>query len=85
MKSESEFATSVYPDFLRHEGLPTILRRDRALAQRSNAVMELHRKYLAGDEFSEPHNQQQNPVEGNAIRWLKRHVKVLLDLSLIHI
>ena len=24
-------------------------------------------------------NQQQNPVEGNAIKWLKRHSKVLLD------
>ena len=28
MKSESEFPTSAYPDFLRHEGIPTILRRD---------------------------------------------------------
>ena len=50
MKSENEFASSVYPDFLRHEGIPTILRRDRGLAQRSQAVQDLHRTYLIGDQ-----------------------------------
>ena len=79
MKSESEFATSAYPDFLRHEGAPSILRRDRGLAQRSKRVNEINRSLLIGDEFSEPYHQQQNPVEKNAIRWLKLHSKVLLD------
>ena len=41
--------------------------------------MQILRDYLIGDEFSEAHNQQQNPVERNAIRWLKRYTKVLLD------
>ena len=79
MKRESEFATSAYPDFLRHEGAPSILRRDRGLAQRSQKVNDINRSLLIGDEFSEPHHQQQNPVEKNAIRWLKIHTKVILD------
>ena len=79
MRTESDFAATAYPDFLRHEGIPTILRRDRGRAQRSQKVLDINRQYLIGDEFSEPYHQQQNPVEKNAIQWLKIHSKVLLD------
>ncbi|MEM7375684.1 MAG: hypothetical protein AAF587_44235, partial [Bacteroidota bacterium] len=80
MRSEAEFPNS-YSDFLRSEGIPTILRRDFGSAQRSRAVQDIQRRYTIGDEFSEPHHQQQNPVERNAIRWLKIHSKSLLDLT----
>ena len=70
MKSESGFANS-YSDFLREEGIPSVLRRDYSTTQRSQTVQDLQRKYMIRDEFSEPHHQQQNPVERNAIRWLK--------------
>ena len=69
MKSEGEFP-DVYSDFLRNEGIPTVLRRDNASVQKSRTVQDLQRKYLIRDEFSERDNQQQNPVEGNAIKWL---------------
>ena len=42
-------------------------------------MTKLHRKYLIKDEYSEAENQQQNPVELNAIKWLKKHVQLLLD------
>jgi hypothetical protein len=35
------------------------------------------RELLVHSEFSEPHNQQQNPVELRAVRWLKEASKVI--------
>ena len=31
------------------------------------------------DEHTEPYHPQQNPVELNAIQWLKKHIQLLLD------
>jgi hypothetical protein len=42
-------------------------------------VDAIHRELYIKDEFSEPYNQQQNPVESRAIRYIKEHVHVLLD------
>ena len=78
MKSKADFP-KVCADFLRNKGIPTVLRRDNAPEEDSSAVTKLQRKYLIKDEFSEAANQQQNPVELNAIRWLKKHVQLLLD------
>ena len=78
MKSKSEFP-AVYADFLRNEGIPTVLHWDNAPEEQSQAVTTMNRKYLIKDEYSETDNQQQNPVELNAIKWLKKHVQLLLD------
>jgi hypothetical protein len=78
MKSKSEFP-KVYQDFLRNEGIPTVLRRDGAKEEDSIEVTKLQRKYLIKDEYSEPYNQQQNPVELNAVKWLKHNTERLLD------
>ena len=78
MKSKSDFPL-VYADFLRNEGIPTVLRRDNAPEEQSQAVTTINRKYLIKDEYLEAENQQQNPVELNAIKWLKRHTQLLLD------
>ena len=78
MKSKSEFP-QVYADFLRSEGIPTVLRRDNANEEDSDAVKRLNRQYLVKDEYTEPYHPQQNPVELNAIQWLKKHTQLLLD------
>ena len=78
MKSKSKFP-QVYADFLRTKGIPTVLRRDNANEEDSEAVKRLNRQYLVKDEFTEPGHPQQNPVEMNAIKWLKTHVQILLD------
>ena len=78
MRSKSDFP-QVYADFLRNEGIPTVLRRDNAPEEQSQEVVRLNRKFLIKDEYSEPHNQQQNPVELNAIKWLKKYVQLILD------
>ncbi len=76
--SKKEFP-SLYRDFIRDHGAPSILRRDNALEENSAQVDEIHRELYIKDQFSEPHNQQQNPVESLAIRSLSQHVYVLLD------
>ena len=61
-KSKGEMPKN-YKDFIRTEGAPSALRRDNALEEQSGAVDEIQREFLVKDQFSEAHNQQQNPVE----------------------
>ena len=77
-KSKSEFP-NLYRDFIREQGAPSALRRDNAQEEKSQEVDAIQREIYAADEFSEPHNQQQNPVELRAIRYLNQGVHVLLD------
>ena len=78
IKSKGDFP-STYRDFIREQGAPSILRRDNAKEEASEEVTELNRTLIVKDEFSEPYNQQQNPVELHAVRWLKQSTHVLLD------
>eukprot|EP00978_Attheya_sp_CCMP212_P024566 scaffold77435_cov62-Attheya_sp.AAC.1 len=78
MRSKGEFPKT-YLDFIRHERAPRVLRRDNAKEENSEEVKNINRKYIIAAQFSEPHNQQQNPVELNAIKWLKQHAQVLMD------
>jgi len=68
-----------YQDFLRIQGAPSILRRDRAWEEDSEDVTEIQRSIISKDQFSEPYHQHQNPVEGGANKWLKKAVHTLLD------
>jgi len=78
MRSKAEFP-EVYMDFIRREGAPTALRRDNAKEEKSYKVIGINQTYVIEDQFSQPYNQQQNPVERHAIRWLKDHAKILMD------
>ncbi|MEM7375623.1 MAG: reverse transcriptase domain-containing protein, partial [Bacteroidota bacterium] len=75
---KSQFPSS-YQDFLRYQGAPSALRRDNAKEEMSEEVNSIQRKFAIRDEFSEVNNQQQNPVEGGAIKWLKQTSHSLLD------
>jgi hypothetical protein len=77
-KGKGEFP-KVYRDYIRECGVPSGLRRDNAKEEQSAEVDAIHRELYIKDEFSEPYNQQQNPVESRAIKYLKDHVHVLLD------
>ena len=78
MRSENQFP-EVYEDFIREEGCPSVLRRDNAGAETSYKVTDINRKYLVGDEYTEPHNPQQNPSELRGVKFVKDHTDVLLD------
>jgi len=72
-------APDAYNDFLRHEGCPTILRRDNSRVQSGFRFQQLNRLYLIGDEYTEPYHPQQNMAELRAVKWLKQHTQLLLD------
>ena len=78
IKSKSQFP-KIYKDFIREQGAPSALRRDNAKEERSEEVLDINRKMLVKDQYSEPHNQQQNTVEMAAIRWLVQATHKLLD------
>eukprot|EP00978_Attheya_sp_CCMP212_P003903 scaffold8338_cov47-Attheya_sp.AAC.1 len=78
MRGKGKFPKT-YLGCIQHEGAPRVLRRDNAKEENSKEVKNINRKYIIADQFSEPHHQQQNPVELNAIKWLKQHAQVLMD------
>ena len=63
MKAEAEVLRA-FQDFMRNEGIPSLLCRDMSKAQMSDKISTL----IVKDTWSEPYNQQQNPVELNAVR-----------------
>ena len=77
-KSKGEFPR-IYRDFIREQGAPSTLRRDNAKEEQSNDVLGIQRELYVKDQFSEAYNPQQNPVESNAIRWLKQASHKLMD------
>ena len=78
MKSKGSFPEA-YRDFIREHGCPSALRRDNAREEQSEEILKIHRELFIKDEFTEPYNPQQNPVELKAIKYLKEHSHVLLD------
>lgn len=71
----------VYCDFIREQGCPFALRRDNAREECSAEILRIHRDMVIKDQFIEPYNPQQNPVELRAIKYLKEHSCVLLDCT----
>ena len=80
IKSKKEFP-KVYKDFIREHGAPSALRRDNAKEEQSEEVKEINREFIIKDQLTEPYHPQQNPVESNAIRYLKGQVLKLLDIT----
>jgi hypothetical protein len=78
MKSKGQFP-DIYSDFIREHGCPMALRRDNAKEEKSEAILKTNRHMFVKDQFSEPYNPQQNPVELRAIKYLKEYSHVLLD------
>ena len=77
LKTESENDDSL-KDFLRQEGIPPIMRSDNAKSEKWGGWLETLRNFLIKAEHSEPHNQQQNPCELRAVKWLKEHAKIMM-------
>lgn len=71
----------VYRDIIRGQGAPSALRRDNAKEKQSEAVMDINREFIIKDQLMQPYHPQQNPVETNAIRYLKGQIHILLDVT----
>ena len=80
IKSKGEFP-KVYREFIKEHGAPSALRRDNAKEEQSEEVKSINREFLIKDQYTEPYHPQQNPVESNAIRYLKGQISALLDIT----
>ena len=78
MKKKSDVPRA-YQNFLREQGIPGRLHRDKAKHNESQAVDAINRKYHVKDSFSEPYCPWQNPVETHAIRWLTDVTMALME------
>ena len=43
----------------------------------SEEIKEINRDFMFKDQFTEPYHPQQNPVESNAIRYIKGQVIII--------
>jgi hypothetical protein len=66
-------------DFLRDQGAPWAFRMDGAKEQGNDEIDDILQDLHIARQVSEPYNQQQNPAELRAVKWLKQHVQVLMD------
>ena len=71
---------NAYLNFCCKVGIPSILARDNAQEQKSNKVTNFNLENHVKDFFLEVNNQQQNPVESGAIKWLKPTIQKVLDI-----
>ena len=80
MKAERD-GPNAYEDFIREEGCPTILRQDNSKMQQSEDFIRISRHYCIQDSYSEAEYQHQNPVETQAIRWLKSYAQTVMNAT----
>ena len=78
MESKGQVA-EVYKEFIRDQGVPSGVNRDNASEQKSKKITEMNREYEVKESFSETGNPNQNHVESQAIKWLKRAGERLLN------
>ena len=78
MESKSQ-VPEVYQDSLRDEGVPSGLHRDQAPEQKETLITRINQEHNVQESFAEAGNPHQNPVESQAIEWLKRSGERLLN------
>jgi hypothetical protein len=78
MENNSQFPDT-YKEFIRDQGVPSGIHRDNASEQKSNIFTQLNRENEIKESFSEAGYPNQNPVESQAIKWLKRAGERLLN------
>ena len=80
MHSKGE-AHDTYLDFIREEGIPSVIHRDGSKEQKNKEFKRTNRDYKIRDSWTEPYHPHQNPAETRAIRFLKRVAKALITVT----
>ena len=76
---ESIHIVKAYQDFMRYEGVPHSLHRDLAPEQKTDEILELNRKMIVKDTWSEAGIPEQNPVEQGGVRILKNAADIIIQ------
>jgi hypothetical protein len=69
----------VYKRFIGDEGILSGLHRDLAPEQEESMITKINQEYGIKESFAEEGNPNQNPVESQAIKWLKHAGERLLN------
>ena len=77
LKSEAQFPQAL-EQLITDRGAPNHIRSDSAKTYMSKTVQQILRMFAIGQQFSEPYNQQQNPME-RGIQEIKKKVNTLMD------
>jgi len=68
-----------YQDFMRYEGVPEGLHRDMAPEEKVESIIDLNRRMMVRDTYSEPDHPNQNPVESLAVKTIKTGGESILN------
>ena len=80
MESKSgENVLKACQDFMRHEGVPQGLHRDLAQEEKTAKIIDLNRRMMVKDTWSESHHPNQNPVEAQGVNPLKKGATQLMN------
>ena len=80
MESKSgENVLKAHQDFMRHEGVPQGLHRDLAQEEKTAKIIDLNRRMMVKDTWSESHHPNQNPVEAQGVNPLKKEATQLMN------
>ena len=77
MRSEKDLPETC-EEFIRENGAFKGLRSDNAKSETSRAMKNIHRMYCIDDRQSEPHYQNQNPIE-RRIQDIKKMTHNIMD------
>lgn len=78
MNSKKHYPTAL-KDFMRDEGIPSVVHSDNAKEQTSSQVEDIYRRYLVKNTSTEPDHPWQNPAETQIISKAKSFARALLD------
>ena len=76
---KSIYILKAYQDFMRYEGVPQLLHWDLAPEQKTDEILDLNRKMIVKDTWSEAGIPEQNPVEQGGVRILKNAAEVVIQ------
>ena len=67
---ESIYILKAYQDFMRYEGVPQSLHQDLAPEQKTDEIIDLNRRMIVKDTWSEAGIPEQNALEQAGVRIL---------------
>ena len=68
-----------YQDFMRYEGVPEGLHRDKAPEEKVGKIIDLNREMMVKDTWAEPGHPNQNLVEALGVKVLKSGIEQLMN------
>ena len=76
---ESVNIIKAYQDFIHYEGVPETLHKNLSIEQKPEGIIDINKRMIVKDTWSEAGYSEQNPVKQGGVRILKSAAAVIID------